>query len=159
VPVLGHERGFSAGTIGLIVGTFTLSVTLVRMLIPSLAHRLDEKRVLRLAMLGTGIVFVLYPLAPNPLVMGLCAALLGVTLGSVQPMVMSMLHHLTPEARHGEALALRSMAINASSTAMPLVFGATGTLVGSAVLFWAVGAAVGAGSALVRRLRLSEARL
>jgi len=159
VPVLGHERGFSAGTIGLIVGTFTLSVTLVRMLIPSLAHRLDEKRVLRLAMLGTGIVFVLYPLAPNPLVMGLCAALLGVTLGSVQPMVMSMLHHLTPETRHGEALALRSMAINASSTAMPLVFGATGTLVGSAVLFWAVGAAVGAGSALVRRLRLGEARL
>lgn len=159
VPVLGHERGFSAGTIGLIVGTFTLSVTLVRMLIPGLAHRLDEKKVLRGAMLGTGIVFVLYPLAPNPLVMGLCAALLGVTLGSVQPMVMSMLHHLTPEARHGEALALRSMAINASSTAMPLVFGATGTLVGSAVLFWAVGAAVGAGSALVRQLRLGEARL
>jgi len=71
----------------------------------------------------------------------------------VQPMVMSMLHHLTPEHRHGEALALRSMMMNISSTIMPLVFGATGTLVGAALLFWAVGAGVGSGSALVKGLR------
>ncbi|MDP3224248.1 MAG: MFS transporter, partial [Rubrivivax sp.] len=127
-------------------------VTLVRLLIPALAHRLDERQVLRWAMVATGGVFVLYPLAPNPWLMAVCAALLGVALGSVQPMVMSMLHRLTPDQRHGEALALRSMAINASSTAMPLVFGATGTLVGAAVLFWAVGAAVAGGAALVRRL-------
>ncbi len=152
VPVLGFERGFSAGTIGLISGAFTLSVTLVRMLIPALAHRLDERRVLRWAMAGTGLVFVLYPLAPNAWLMAACAALLGVTLGSVQPMVMSMLHHVTPQHRHGEALALRSMAINLSSTALPLVFGATSAVLGAAVLFWAVGAAVGLGSALVRRL-------
>ena len=152
VPLLGHERGFSAGTIGLILGTFTLAVTLVRLLIPGLAHRLDERRVLRGAMAATGLVFVLYPLAPNPWWMSACAALLGVALGSVQPMVMSMLHHLTPHHRHGEALALRSMAINVSSTALPLVFGATGAVLGAAVLFWAVGAAVGIGSTLVRRL-------
>jgi hypothetical protein len=41
-------------------------------------------------------------------------------------MVMSMLHDLTPDQRHGETLAFRSMAINASSTVMPLIFGATG---------------------------------
>ena len=152
LPVLGFERGFSAGTIGLISGTFTLAVTLVRMLIPALAHRLDERRVLQLAMAATGVVFALYPLAPNPWLMAACAAALGVTLGSVQPMVMSMLHHVTPQHRHGEALALRSMAINLSSTALPLVFGATGALLGAAVLFWAVGGAVGLGSALVRRL-------
>ena len=153
VPVLGHERGFNASTIGLILGSFTLSVTLVRLVLPLLAHRLNERIVLRSAMLGTGIVFALYPLAPNALLMGLCALLLGVTLGSVQPMVMSMLYHLTPEHRHGEALALRSMLLNMSSTVMPLIFGATGTLVGAALLFWAVGAAVGSGSWLVRRLR------
>lgn len=153
VPVLGHERGFSAGTIGLILGTFTLAVTAIRLVIPALAHRLSERSVLRTAMLATGLVFALYPLAPTPLLMGGCAVLLGLALGSVQPMVMSMLHHLTPEARHGEALALRSMAINTSSTLMPLLFGAAGAVVGSAVLFWAVGGAVGAGSWLVRRLQ------
>ncbi len=152
VPVLGHERGFSASTIGLILGTFTLAVTGVRMLIPLLAHRVDEIRVLRGAMLGTGFVFALYPLAPSPLAMGALAVLLGITLGSVQPMVMSMLHHLTPDHRHGEALALRSMAINGSSTVMPLLFGAVGALVGAGVLFWVVGAAVGSGSWVARRL-------
>jgi sugar phosphate permease len=152
VPILGHERGFSASTIGLILGTFTLSVTVVRVFIPMLAHRLREITVVRASMLGTGVVFALYPMATSPWLMGTLAVFLGMTLGCVQPMIMSTLHHLTPEHRHGEALAFRSMAINASSTVMPLVFGAAGTVVGAAVLFWAVGAAVGSGSWLARRL-------
>lgn len=151
VPILGHEHGFSASTIGLVLGSFTLSVTGVRLLIPGIAHRLEETRVLRTAMLGTGMVFVLYPFASTPLLMGACAVMLGLTLGAVQPMIMSTLHRLTPDQRHGEALAFRSMAINAASTLMPLLFGATGAVVGAAVLFWAVGGAVGAGSWLARR--------
>lgn len=146
VPVLGHERGFSASTIGLVLGSFTLSVTAIRLLIPWLAHRLSEVQVLRAAMAGTGLVFLAYPLAPNAGVMGALAVLLGLTLGSVQPMVMAMLHHLTPDNRHGEALAFRSMAINLSSTVLPLLFGAGGALVGAAALFWIVGVAVAGGS-------------
>jgi MFS family permease len=151
VPILGHERGFSASTIGLVLGSFTLSVTAVRLLVPLVAHRLQDAVVLRASMLGTAAVFALYPLASNPWLMGLCAVLLGVTLGGVQPVVMNMLHHLTPDQRHGEALAFRSMAINASSTVMPLLFGASGALVGAAVLFWTVGGLVGAGAWLARR--------
>lgn len=152
VPILGHERGFSASTIGLILGTFTLSVTGVRLFIPMLAHRLQERQVICGAMAGTGCIFALYPLAHSPWLMAGCAVLLGQTLGAVQPMIMSTLHHLTPDSRHGEALAFRSMAINASSTVMPLLFGAVGTVVGAAVLFWAVGGVVGAGSWAARRL-------
>ena len=152
VPILGFERGFNAATIGLIVGTFTLAVSGVRLLIPLLAHRLSELAVLRGAMLGTGVVFALYPLAKTPWLMGGCAVLLGLTLGSVQPMVMSMLHRLTPDGRYGEAIAMRSMVMNASSTAMPLLFGAAGTALGAAALFWLVGAAVASGSWVARRL-------
>jgi sugar phosphate permease len=152
VPILGHGFGFSASTIGLISGTFTLSVTLVRLVIPSLAHRVREPTVMKWAMLATGAVFALYPLASNAWAMAACSVLLGISLGCVQPMLMSMLHQLTPDQRHGETLALRSMAMNASSTLMPLVFGATGTLVGAGVLFWVVGGVVAAGSALVRQL-------
>ena len=67
-------------------------------------------------------------------------------------MVMSTLHHLTPDNRHGETLAFRSMAINLSSTVMPLVFGAAGVAVGAAALFWVVGTAVGLGGLSARRL-------
>jgi MFS family permease len=154
VPVLGHERGFSASTIGLVLGSFTLSVTAVRTLIPMLAHHVREVTVLRAAMVGTGLVFAAYPLATNPWLMGALAMALGVTLGCVQPMVMSGLHHLTPAPRHGEAIALRSIVINLSSTTLPLVFGAAGAAVGVAALFWSVGAATAAGSWPARRLRI-----
>lgn len=152
VPILGHRFGFSATTIGLVLGTFTLAVTLVRLVIAAVAERVREEPMLRGAMLATAVVFVAYPWARSPLAMAACAALLGLALGMVQPMVMSTLHRLTPPDRHGEALALRSMAINASSAAMPLVFGAAGAWLGAASMFWIVGAAVGAGAGLVRRL-------
>ncbi len=152
VPILGFERGFNATTIGLIVGTFTLAVSGVRLLIPLWAHRISELAVLRAAMLGTGVVFALYPLAHSPWLMGGCAVLLGLTLGSVQPMIMSTLHQMTPDGRYGEVIAMRSMVMNASSTAMPLFFGAAGTALGAAALFWLMGAAVASGSRLARRL-------
>jgi len=151
VPILGHERGFQASTIGLILGAFTLTVSAVRFVIPFFAHRMHQAPVLAAAMLGTAGVFVLYPLAGQAWQMAGCAVLLGLTLGCVQPMIMSTLHDITPDGRHGETLAFRSMAINATSTVMPLVFGAAGTVMGAGVLFWAVAAAVGAGSWLARR--------
>jgi MFS family permease len=146
VPVLGHERGFSASTIGLVLGAFTLSVSAVRLVIPLIAHRMREPAMLRVAMLGTALVFAAYPLATSPWLMALLAVLLGLAMGSVQPMILSTLHQLTPDHRHGEAIALRSMVMNLSGTVMPLVCGLAGTAIGVAGLFWGVGAAVGAGS-------------
>ncbi len=152
VPVLGHERGFSASTIGFILGTFTLSVTAIRLLVPILADSIEEIKVLGGAMIGTALIFSAYPLATNPWVMGVCAALLGITLGVAQPIIMTTLHHVTPDGRHGEALAFRSMAINTSSTLMPLLFGALGSAAGAAALFWVVGGLVGGGAWLTRRV-------
>ena len=79
--------------------------------------------------------------------------LLGFALGAVQPMIMSMLHQITPEHRHGEALGLRLMAITASSVVMPIVFGAAGAVVGSLGVFWSVGAIMGVSTRLPLGLR------
>ena len=70
-------------------------------------------------------------------------------------MIMSMLHQMTPEARHGEALGLRLIVINASSVAMPILFGFSGTALGVAVVFWVVGSAVGLGSRAAWQLETS----
>jgi MFS family permease len=152
VPVLGHERGLSASAIGLILGLFALAVAGVRVLIPAMAHRLKEGVVLSGAMLLTAFVFAVYPLAANAWTMAACATMLGLALGAVQPMVMSTLHQITPAARHGQAIALRSMTINLSSTLMPLGFGLIGAAWGAAPLFWLMSVAVGAGSGAARRL-------
>ena len=152
VPILGHERGFSASAIGLVLGVFATAVVVVRLAIPMLAHRLKEGQVLVVAMLGAAFVFAVYPLAHEAWVMGACAVVLGLCLGSVQPMIMTTLHQITPSARHGEAIALRSMAINFSSAVMPLAFGVVGAATGAATLFWVMGAAVASGSFAARRI-------
>ena len=153
VPVLGFERGISASVIGSILGAFAVAAALIRMLMPLVAVHLKEWRVLAFAMLATATLFGIYPFMRSALTMGICSVLLGFSLGLVQPMIMSMLHQITPEARHGEALGLRLMAINASSVLMPMLFGTAGALVGIAGVFWAMGAVVGAGSRLAWLLR------
>jgi len=153
VPVLGHERGFSASVIGAILGAFALAATLVRVVLPAFASHLREWTVVTAAMLITALLFVVYPFVASPLAMGLCSVLLGLALGSVQPMIMSTLHQITPEERHGEALGLRLMSLNASSVLMPLLFGTAGAVVGVSVVFWFVGLAVCAGAWPAWRLR------
>jgi len=152
VPILGHERGFSASAIGLVLGVFATAVAAVRLVIPFMAHRLPEGRVLVVAMLTAGAVFAVYPFAHAAWVMGACAVVLGLALGAVQPMIMTTLHQITPVDRHGEAIALRSMAINLSSAVMPLAFGLAGATLGATALFWAMGAAVASGSVAARRV-------
>ncbi len=153
VPVLGHERGFSASVIGAILGAFAIAATLVRVLLPLFGSHIHEWVVVTTAMACTALLFAIYPSLATPLAMGMCSVLLGLALGSVQPMIMSTLHQITPEARQGEALGLRLMAINGSSVLMPILFGTLGTVVGVSLVFWFVGAAVGLGARPAWRLR------
>ena len=153
VPVLGHERGLSASAIGSILGAFAIAAAVVRVLLPLIAAHLREWTVIAGAMITTAVLFGVYPFFQTGLAMGICSMLLGAALGTVQPMVMSTLHQITPEHRHGEAVALRVMAINASSVVMPMLFGLAGTLIGISGVFWFVGAVVGAGSRMAWGLK------
>jgi MFS family permease len=153
VPVLGFERGIPASVIGTILGVFAISAAVVRMLLPLIVNRLREWAVLCATMVSAGLVFVCYPFTTSAVGMGVCSVMLGLTLGMVQPMVMSMLHQITPEARHGEALGLRLMAINASSVIVPMLFGTAGAIIGIAGVFWVTGTVVGAGARIAWLLK------
>jgi MFS family permease len=153
VPVLGHERAFSASVIGAILGSFAVAAACVRVAMPLLAVHLKEWVVVSSAMLITALLFGIYPFMHSALAMGCCSVLLGLALGSVQPMIMSTLHQITPHAVHGQALGLRLMSINLSSVLMPMLFGTAGLVVGVSAVFWTVGAAVGFGSFAAWRLR------
>ena len=156
VPILGHERGLSASVIGAILGAFAMAATLIRLSLPWVAARLAEWQVIVGAMLVTAVLLAVYPLMLSGWSMGMCSVLLGLSLGSVQPMVMSTLHQITPAARHGEALGLRLMGINASSVLMPMVFGAAGAVIGVAGVFWCTAGAVAAGSRVAWFLRVNK---
>jgi MFS family permease len=153
VPVLGHERGFSASVVGTILGAFAIAAAFIRVCLPWVSRHVQEHQIITGAMACTALLFGLYPFMLTPLSMGLCSVLLGLVLGAVQPMIMSTLHQITPKHRQGEALGLRLMSINASSVLMPVFFGAAGAVAGVAPVFWVVGTAVGLGSRAAWRLR------
>jgi MFS family permease len=153
VPVLGHERGLSASVIGTILGGFAVAAAAIRVVLPMLAARVHEWVLIVTAMVATTLIYAAYPFMPGALGMGFCSVLLGFALGMVQPMVMSMLHHITPDHRQGEAVGMRMMVINASSVAMPLLFGAAGAAIGISGVFWTMAAIVGSGTRLALGLR------
>lgn len=153
VPVLAHERGISAAVTGSIVGAFAIGTTAVRLIMPLLAPRVREWMLISGANALSGVLLLMYPFTTSVATMALCSAALGGAMGSMQPMINSMLHQVTPRHQHGQAIALRLIMLNASMFAMPLVLGFTGGVVGASVVFWSLGLVVGGSSGLGLQLR------
>jgi MFS family permease len=100
---------------------------------------MTEHQVLAAALFLGGAVFLVYPLSTN--VFGLLALsfVLGLGLGSSQPMVLSLLHTHAPAGRIGEAAGVRLSLVNMMSVAVPLALGAVGASIGIGPVFWSVG--------------------
>ena len=154
VPVVGHARELSASAIGLVLGSFALAATLVRLVISTWADRLDEARALRAAMTLATAVLLFYAWLPGAAGMMIGSALLGLALGSVQPMVLSMLHQAAPPERQGQALALRMVFTNVATIAMPAGFGLLAVVTTSAAPMWLMAALLVAARWPVQRLTL-----
>lgn len=142
VPVLGHVRGLSASAIGLVLGSFAVAATVVRLGISRWSDALHERTALRTAMAVATTACALYAWLPGVPGMLVGSCLLGLALGSVQPMVLAMLHQVTPPERHGQALGLRMLCTNAATITMPLVFGALAAATVPAAPLWLMGCLV-----------------
>ena len=95
----------------------------------------------------------MFPLFTSvPLLVAL-SCVLGLGLGCSQPMVMALLYNTSPPGRQGEAVGVRTTVMNASSTVLPLAFGALGAAVGMGPVFWSMAALLGAGAYFVNRRR------
>jgi predicted MFS family arabinose efflux permease len=136
VPIHGSNIHLSASTIGLILGAFGGAVFVVRLAMPLVIHRVGEWQMLIGAMIATGIALFIFPLVTTvPVLIGL-AFFLGAGLGGAQPMIMSLLYNKAPPGRGAEAIAVRTLLINVSQTAIPLLFGALGAALGMTPVFW-----------------------
>ena len=153
IPIYGTQIGLSASTIGIVMSSFALATFVVRLFMPSMVRRLSAWSVVCAALVVAGTAYALFPLAKQaPLLMAL-SFLLGLGLGSAQPMIMSALYAASPPGRQGEVVGMRTTMINASTTFMPLAFGALGTALGVAPVLWAMAGALLAGGWIADRLR------
>jgi predicted MFS family arabinose efflux permease len=139
IPIHGSQIGLTASTIGVILGAFGAAVFVVRLMLPLVAHRLNEWRVLIAAMLLSGSTLLVFPLVDGvPLLMAL-AFILGVGLGGTQPLIMALLYEKAPAGRGAEVLSVRTWLINFSQTSAPLASGALGAALGMLPVYWAMG--------------------
>jgi MFS family permease len=152
VPVVGHARDLSASAIGLVLGSFAVAATLVRLAISTWSEHLDERRALLAAMTLASAVLLVYAWLPGAAGMMLGSALLGIALGSVQPMILSSLHQAAPPDRQGQALALRMVFTNVATIAMPAGFGLLAVATTTAAPMWLMAALLIAARWPARRL-------
>ena len=153
IPIYGSSVGLSASTIGIVMGSFAAATFAVRMAMPMLARRVREWTVVALSLAISGTAYSMFPLFSQvPMLMAL-SFLLGLGLGSAQPMIMSLLYAASPSGRQGEVVGVRATMLNASHTFLPLVFGTVAAL-GMGLVFWSMSAMLLGGAAFVqRRLR------
>jgi predicted MFS family arabinose efflux permease len=158
IPIHGTRIGLSASEIGIVMGAFAVATFAVRLAMPFIVQRFRPWTMLAMSLATAGLSFALLPFTESVFVMMGLMFLLGLGLGAPQPMILTILHESSPAGRGGEALGLRTTLINTSQTVMPLVFGAVGTAIGVAPLFWMVSLALFGGAAFAQRLRRADQR-
>ena len=146
IPVYGSSIGLSASSIGLVFGAFSIATFLIRGLLPAISRRLSAWPLLTTSLAIAAGSFLLFPLLERAGLLMAVAFLLGLGLGMSQPMVMSLLHNTVPEGRVGEAIGVRMTLVNMSQIAIPLLFGALGTVLGMLPVFWATALLLSGGS-------------
>jgi predicted MFS family arabinose efflux permease len=145
MPIHCSNIGLSASTTGVIMGSFGAATFVVRLAMPALSRKLREWQVITTAFLISGTAYMLFPFVSSVTLLISIAFLLGIGLGCSQPMVMSLLYAASPAGRQGEVVGLRTTVLNASSTALPLVFGAVGSALGMGPVFWGIASCLLAG--------------
>lgn len=134
-PIYGHSIGLSASVIGTVLATFSLATFTVRLFLPRWSRRVGEARILIYGIYVAAFSFVLFPLFSNPWLLALAAFILGLGVGSGQPMSMSLIYALAPAGRQSEAAGLRVMVNNVAHLFIPLFFGSVGAAFGFMPVF------------------------
>jgi predicted MFS family arabinose efflux permease len=136
VPIYGVRIGLSASQIGLVLGAFGISIFLVRLVMPIFARHMREWPMLVTAMALAAAAYATFPLIESGIVLAGLAFLIGFVLGGAQPMIMTLLYRVAPAGRAADAVGIRTLFLNISQTAMPLLSGAFGAALGIGPAFW-----------------------
>jgi predicted MFS family arabinose efflux permease len=157
IPLYGARIGLSAAAIGIILSTFALATLTVRVAMPLLIKKLRQWVIIFCALLISGTCYLLFPLAQSMPPLLLLSFVLGLGLGSAQPVIMSLLYAASPPGRQGEAVGLRTSLLNGSHTLIPLASGAASTAVGMNPVFWVLAAFLLGGAWFARKQVKSSA--
>ena len=150
LPLHGHSIGLPASAIGLIMGAFAAASFVTRALLPVLVRRVGEQQALGYSMILSASTFFLIPMFESAVLLGAVCFVLGLGMGLGQPLTVILTYNYSPPGRHGEGLGLRIAINNSMHVTVPAIFGAVGSLLGLAPVFWASSAMLAAGGYAAR---------
>lgn len=146
LPVYGHSIGLSASVIGMILATFSAATVVIRVFLPWMVKRHDEIRILTAAIFVASIAYFLFPFFHNAWMLAAISFLLGLGLGTGQPLSMNLIYNLAPPGRTSEAAGIRVTVNNVAHVTIPLVFGVIGSALGFTAVFVSNAAVLFAGA-------------
>jgi MFS family permease len=95
-------------------------------------------------------VFLLIPFFKSAVMLGVLCFVLGLGMGLGQPLTVILAYNRSPPGRAGEVVGVRIAVNNLMHVLMPPLFGAVGSLVGLAPVFWASAGALSLGAYATR---------
>ena len=152
-PIYGTSIGLSATTIGFILGSFAAATILVRLALPWLSRQVREWPMIAATFFIAAIGFAILPMMREVGLLAATSFLLGLGLGATQPSIMALIYASAPAGRGGEAVGVRSVVLNISSTFLPLAFGGIGAALGMLPVFWSMALAMAGGGYYAERAR------
>jgi len=151
MPVYAHSVDLSATAIGVILATFSAATLVIRIFLPRMLKDHDEIRILTVAIFVASIAYLLFPFFRNACALAAISFLLGLGLGTGQPLSMNLIYNLAPPGRTSEAAGIRVTVNNLAHVTIPLVFGGIGSALGFAAVFFSNSAVLFAGALINNR--------
>lgn len=143
IPALGHERAFSAATVGIALTVRSVASMVSRVFLGWFVRKLGRRAVMMwsvaisaVALAGMGFA------APEWALLTLSAAY-GFAVGTCQPVTMSWISQLPPPGYRGSAMSLRLAFNRLGQTVLPVSLGAFAASAGAAGVLVATGIMVG----------------
>jgi MFS family permease len=159
LPVYGQAHGIPVETVGLLLAVRGGASMLARALMLPLRRLLGRRSLLIASMLVPAVMLVLLPFAGSETaLLAVAIALIGFGLGICQPLTMTWVATQSPVEIRGTAIGVRMSANRFGQFAIPLLAGLVAGSAGISVIFWSLGALLGASAALVTRAAFETPR-
>ena len=150
LPVYGTQIGLSASKIGILMGSYSIAMIVIRAFMPMLHRHFTGWQLMIASLASSSVCFFAMPAVTSLyLLMGL-SFLIGLGMGLSGPLSQALLYEASPPERVGEVMGLRVTAMNITQTVVPMGSGAVSAAFGNAPVFWALALVLAGGSYAVR---------
>jgi MFS family permease len=153
LPIKGHNLNLSASAIGSTMAALAGAALLVRLFLAWLVRRMTGLTLLSIVFSIGAMCYGIMPFATSGLSLFLIAVLFGLGMGIGIPLTVIMMYEDSVAGRAGQILGMRLTANNLVRMGGPMIFGALGTALGLAGVFWMMSGIMVGGVLLARAQR------